>query len=825
MFAQVLLPLALQTDFTYRIPMNLEGLVQPGHRVIVPFGKKKFYTGIVTAILPSAPESTIDYKDIERVLDEKPIVRHPQLKFWNWMAEYYLCTPGEVFRAAIPAGLKIESETFIVANDDYEETLDQPLDEREKIFLSHIANADKRISLAHLAEIASASTCSRVVASLLDKGAVRIAENLVERYRPKKETYISIALPRGDSEALHRAFDDVNRSENQQRALLSLLDLTDFLHPQNPLREVTRQTLQEKANVSRAVVDALIHKGIFAIDVKRINRFQPTTSASLAPLPTLSEAQNEALRQIHTSMKEHEVTLLHGVTSSGKTEIYALLCDFVMKQGRQVLYLVPEIALTTQLTTRLQNWFGDNVIIYHSRFSDNERVDIWRRLLDSSKPCIVLGARSALFLPFASLGLVIVDEEHEPSFKQQDPAPRYNGRDAALMLARMHGAKSLLGSATPTVETYFKAQEGRFGLVTLSTRYADAPLPEVRLIDMAEAWKRKAVNNSISDDLKELVDTALADSRQAILFLNRRGYSPVARCSSCATVLKCPHCDVSLTWHKSLSRLVCHYCGTALEKPLVCPACQEPTITLSGSGTERIHEDVEQTFPGATISRMDLDTTRNKDAYQRIIDDFSKGNSSILVGTQMVTKGLDFAGVSVVGVINADAQIHQPDFRATERAFNMLSQVSGRAGRRPDSPRGIVAIQTWNPQHPVLQYIAANNYIGFYEHEIEERRAFIYPPFSRIILIHVRGANEDSVVAASETFAVSLRKLFGNRVFGPDVPSVARVKSLYIRTIMLKVEVNASMSRVKAILREALVSLLASQRFPGVSVIYDVDPM
>ncbi|MCF0218610.1 MAG: primosomal protein N' [Muribaculaceae bacterium] len=823
MFAQVLLPLPLQGEFTYHIPAALEGLVMPGHRVIVPFGRKKFYTGIVSSVVPTHPEGVSEFKDIDRILDDSPIVRHPQLKFWQWLSDYYLCTPGEVFRAALPAGLKIESESFVEVNEDYEESPEKPLTEREVMVLSHLSVAERKVSLDSLAEITGNAACAQIVASLLDKGAVRIAENLVERYRAKRETYVELTLPRGNNDELHRAFDAVQRSEQQQRALMALLDLSGFMKA-GPLKEVTRQALQDKANVSRAVVDALVHKKLFSLNIKKINRFTPEVCA-LSPLPKLSDAQARALKEIHASMAEHEVTLLHGVTSSGKTEIYASLADHVMKQGRQVLYLVPEIALTTQLTTRLRKWFGDRVIIYHSRFSDNERVDLWRRLLTGSEPCLVLGARSSIFLPFASLGLVIVDEEHETSYKQQDPAPRYNARDAALMLSRMHGAKSLLGSATPAIDTYFKAKDGRYGLVTLTTRYSDAPLPEIQIVSMQDAMNRRKVNGAFSETLKDMVNKAVADNSQAILFLNRRGYSPIARCQTCGNVIKCPYCDVAMTWHKSINRLVCHYCGTATELPLTCPACKEPTLTLAGRGTERIHEEIEETFPGVEVMRMDLDTTRNKDAYQRIIDDFSKGRPGILVGTQMVTKGLDFGNVSLVGVINADAQIFMPDFHASERAYNMISQVAGRAGRRSDGPQGKVVVQTWTPDHPVIKYAAAKDYEGFFAYELAERRAFNYPPFSRIINIHLRGREEDVVISAAEVFAATLRQLFGNRVFGPDLPSVARVKMQFIRTIMLKIEVQASMVRVKAILREAVVNLLARSRFPGISVIFDVDPM
>ena len=512
------------------------------------------------------------------------------------------------------------------------------------------------------------------------------------------------------------------------------------------------------------------------------------------------------------------------MTSSGKTEIYMHLIEDVMKRGRQVLYLVPEIALTTQLTRRLQRVFGDKVVIYHSKFTDNERVDIWRKVLSSREPMVVIGARSALFLPFADLGLVIVDEEHETSYKQQDPAPRYNGRDVATVLAGKHGAKTLLGSATPAIDTYYKALTGRYGLVTLSERYSGVALPEIRVIDTKAAMKAGKMKGPLAPDTVELVSRSVAEGGQAILFLNRRGYAPVATCKMCAWTPKCEHCDVTLTYHKYIDRLVCHYCGAVYPLPTLCPQCKEPAVEIYGYGTERMEDEVSQAFPDAEIMRMDLDTTRNKDGYERIITDFSQGKAQILVGTQMVTKGLDFERVRTVGIVNADAMINQPDFRASERAFNMMSQVAGRAGRR--GARGIVVIQTRDSSHPILPFVAAHDYRGFYESEILEREKYNYPPFTRLIYIYVKHRDRRTAEELAKTYAERLRQLFGTRIYGPEEPHVSRIQTLYIRKIMLKIELGASPKKVKQILR-AVYEEMHARRVDGIKsavIYYDVDP-
>lgn len=820
-YAEVLLPLPLTGFFTYKVPDMMAEAIRPGCRVVVPFGRTKFYTGIVAGLTPRRPEG-FETKEISQLLDSEPIVRHPQMKFWEWIADYYLCSPGEVFRAAVPAGLKLESETVVEVNPDFEEDPGDRLGERDLLVMNAVRRVPKKATLAAVARETGFRNTSAIVARLVERDALMVSENLVERYKTRKIEMVEMAIERGDSAALHAAFDSVKGAPKQEKALLTLIELSGFMRQGSDLCEVTRADLLDRSGVTSPIIIALENKGIVRRRKKEVSRFAQVSKATM-PMPELTDAQREARDAIIKSWGEKDITLLHGVTSSGKTEVYISLIDRMLRSGRQVLYLVPEIALTTQLTTRLQRVFGPKVIIYHSRFSDSERVELWRRLLTTHEPLVVLGARSALFMPFASLGLIIVDEEHESSFKQQDPAPRYNARDAAMVLAGMHGAKTLLGSATPAVDTYYKALTGRFGLVSLTERYGGSELPRVEIVDMAKARKKREVSGAFSLQLRRLINDAASADRQTILFLNRRGFAPMARCKMCGYVPKCENCDVSLTYHHGIDRLVCHYCGTPYDLPRVCPACREPGLEIIGYGTERIEEEIAASFPDIPVARLDRDTTRNKDDYERIIDEFSAGKDKMLVGTQMVTKGLDFGRVSVVGVINADATINQPDFRSAERAFNMLEQVAGRAGRRGDD--GVVAIQTYTPSHPLFGFLVSHDYVGFYNHEIEERRLYNYPPFTRIINIYLKHREQGRLHVLAGAYGRRLRELFGNRVFGPEEPHVARIKQMHIMRIMIKIETEASMKKVKHILRETYLEMDAARALNGAQVYYDVDPM
>lgn len=822
-FVEVILPLPLYVTFTYAVPAGMAGSLRQGSRVIVPFGRKKYYTGIVSHEVLKAPEG-LEIKEIYSVLDDGPVVRRPQLQLWEWIAEYYLCSVGDVMKAALPAGLKVESETFIEAAPDWEEPLDRRLTERETIVMQTLLHADKRMTVAEVESATGLRNVATTAMRLMERGAAMVSERLIERYRSRKVSYVRIRADRNNPESLHALFDAVKSAKKQEKALLALLDMSGFTRRGSDLKEVTMTDLLEKTALTRPIIKAMADKGLVEIYKKDINRFRYEGRPTGTP-PQLSEAQSRALDEIHRSWTDDRwITLLHGVTSSGKTEIYMHLIDYVLHSGRQALYLVPEIALTTQLTRRLQQVFGDSVVIYHSKFTDNERVDIWRRMLSDTRPCVVIGARSSLFLPFADLGLVIVDEEHESSYKQENPAPRYNARDTAMVLARMHGAKVLLGSATPSVETYSKALEGRYGLVTLTERYGQASLPDIEIIDTLNARRKGQMKGILSLRVADLVRQSTGAGQQAILFLNRRGYAPVAECKMCAYTPKCEHCDVTLTYHRYIDKMVCHYCGAAYAVPRVCPSCREPAVEIFGYGTERIEDEVTGAFPDVKISRMDLDTTRSKEGYENIIDEFSSGRSRILVGTQMVTKGLDFDGVSTVAVLNADTMLNMPDFRASERAFNMLAQVAGRAGRR--QVKGIVAMQTRQPGNPIFDFIKRHDYRAFYDYEIEERRRYLYPPFTRLIYVWLRHRDRRDLDEIAVAYVSRLRQLFGNRVFGPEEPAVNRVQSLYLRKVMLKIEVNASMKKVKQILRETYEELRNS-RLPaarGVIVSYDVDP-
>ena len=817
-FAETLLPLALPGTYTYRVPDGMR--LSIGMRVLVPFGRKKIFTAIVMSLHDREPKG-YDVKEILGTLDDKPIVRHPQLDFWHWIANYYLCTEGEVYKAAVPSGLKVESETTISVNPDFEESEPGQLTDHERVILDFTAQRG-RVQIAEIARATGFKTVERNVSHLLDMDALHVSERVIDNYRPKTEACVRLAIAREDEEKLHQFFDQLKRAPKQESLLLAYLDMSRWLQS-GDVKEVSKENLLKRAGVSGAVLHEAVKRGLFEIYKKEINRFSELGSVLEEP-PTLSEEQQRAYTEIHQSMRQHAITLLHGVTSSGKTSVYMHLINDALKLGKQVLYLVPEIALTTQLTRRLRRVFGDRLLIYHSKFSDNERVDIWKRLLESSEPCVVIGVRSSVFLPYSNLGLVIVDEEHDSSYKQQDPAPRYNGRNAALVLAQMHGAKTVLGSATPAIEVYHLALEGRYGLVKLMTRYGDIQMPEVKVIDTLDARKRREMNGLFSNELIANCRKALQNGEQVILFQNRRGYSPMVRCKECGWVPKCENCDVSLTYYKHSRCLVCHYCGYTIPLPDLCPACQLPGIEIIGYGTERIEDDIDAVFPGEKISRMDLDTTRSKNSYDRIIDEFSAHRTNILVGTQMVTKGLDFDAVSIVGILNADTMINFPDFRSHERAFDMLEQVSGRAGRA--HKQGQVIIQTSQPDHDVIKFVQSHDYEGFYEHELADRRQFNYPPFTKVINIYLKHREDATLGELAVRYSGLLRQVFGQRVLGPMAPFVSRVQNLYIRQITLKMETAASMTKVKKILRDLYEQMIASDaRMKAVRLYYDVDPV
>lgn len=824
-YAEVLLPLPLHSTFSYEVPFDLAKNITVGSRVVVPFGKKKYYTGIVKSF-SDIPPGNFEVKEIGLVLDNgKAIVKRPQLQFWDWIADYYLCSAGDVFKAAVPSGLKIESETFIEMSPDYEESPEKSLSQREALIVQALDHAAKRLSIADIEKMTGLKGVGASVGPLLQKGAVIISEKLVERYTPRRIRCVRLTCSHGDNDRIRDMFMAVKGAPKQEKALLALMELSGSNRKDSEPAEVTTETLRERAEVSNPIIHALAEKGIVEFYFKEINRFKydglPTTAA-----PRLSEAQAIALDNIHKSWIDHDVTLLHGVTSSGKTELYQHLIQFVLDNGRQVLFLVPEIALTTQLTTRIQKVFGDKVLVYHSKFSDNERVDIWRRLLAEKDPCVVIGVRSSIFLPFDNLGLVIVDEEHDSSYKQTDPAPRYNARDSAMVLARMHGAKVLLGSATPAVDTYYKAETGKYGLVSLSERFGNAQLPEIQLINTTRERQKGAMDGALSSTAKATIDKALNNGEQAIVFINRRGFSPVAVCSRCGYSPRCECCDVALTYHKAIDSLVCHYCGAKYPLQVTCPACKEPAVRTEGYGTERVEEEIAETWKEIPVARMDLDTTRCKEGHAGLIEEFSSGKARLLVGTQMVTKGLDFEAVGAVAVINADALVNTPDFRSSERAFNTISQVAGRAGRRSSGSKAVVCVQTRQTDSPVYKFVEAHDYLGFFNYEISQRKQYSYPPFTRLIHIYIKHRDSRLADEIARAYAQRLRTLFGNRVLGPEVPQVSRIQSLYIRKLMMKIEVEASMKKVREILRSVYIGFheCGLSGIKSAIVYYDVDP-
>ena len=778
MFIDVILPLPLDGVFTYSVPPELERQVAVGHRVLVPFGRNKTYVGIVAQVnSPSSfllpPSSKI--KSILQVLDPSPILLESQLNLWRWISDYYLSPIGEVYKAALPAGLKAE-----------------------------------------------------------------------DGYRPKTETYIRLTPKFRSERALHIALDMLQRAPSQQKAFIDFLDLAmiqgdgSFVtSPEDVTKEpspcITRDELLNEGH-TLATISALVKHGLIETYEQEVGRLNHGGEPHPEQVKPLSLPQQEAFNQIQFAFLKKPVTLLHGVTSSGKTEIYIHLIQQALDKKQQVLYLLPEIALTVQMMDRLQRVFGNRLGIYHSKYADAERVEIWQKQLSKNPYDVILGARSAVFLPFQRLGLIIVDEEHETSYKQQDPMPRYHARSAAIMLAKMRneecgmrnddysvGCKVLLGTATPCAETWHNAQTGKYGLVTLTERYKGIELPEIQVIDIKDLQHRKMMHGPFSTTLLLKVREALERSEQAILFQNRRGYAPMIECKQCGWVPHCQHCDVSLTFHRNLNQLTCHYCGYTYQVPTECPACGSHELQTRGYGTEKIEDEVRAIFPEARIARMDLDTTRTRQAYERIISDFSAGRTNILIGTQMISKGLDFDRVSVVGILNADTMLNYPDFRAYEHAFMMMSQVSGRAGRR--GRRGLVILQTKSPDIPVIHQVVDNDYAAFFRSLLAERREYRYPPFTRLVYIYLKHRSESLVDTASHEMGSRLRQWFGARVLGPDRPAVAKVKSLAIRKLLLKIEPGLDLSAVRKYLALAQQQMLQDKRYASLQIYFDVDPL
>ncbi len=816
-YVDVIVPLPLANTFTYSVPEEWSDQVRIGMRVVVPFGKKKMYTAIVCLVHTVMP-TIYEAKDIICLLDNAPILRRPQLKFWDWISSYYQAFLGDVYQSAVPAGLKLESETKVCINPEFE--AEAVLTEKEERVLM-VLSEGKPVTITELNKVTEMRDVMPTLNKLLAKGAVEISEELTDKFRIKTETFIKLTAEASQEDNLRKVFDELSRAKKQLEVLMKYIDLSKCLIPSKQ-KEISRKDLKEKAGASDAVINGLIDRGVFEIYLKEVGRLD-VSEIQTAEVYPLNEFQQTAFKEIEKQFVEKQVVLLHGVTSSGKTELYIHLINKALAEGKQVLYLVPEIALTTQLTTRLKRVFGRRLGVYHSKFSDAERVEIWNNVLNDKSYDVIIGVRSSIFMPFRQLGLIIVDEEHESSYKQYDPAPRYHARNAAIVLASMHGAKTLLGTATPAIETYYNAKNGKFGLVELNERYEEMAMPEIMVVDTKEAYRKKQMESHFTPLLLEKIAKALSNKEQIILFQNRRGYAPYIECKACAYVPKCKNCDVSLTVHKVFNTLTCHYCGYTEPIPNICPVCKTPNLNTKGFGTEKIEDEIKLIFPEARVSRMDLDTTRSKKSYEKIITDFEQQKVDILIGTQMVSKGLDFERVSLVGILNADNMLNFPDFRAHERAYQLMAQVSGRAGRK--NKRGTVILQTSLPEHPIIGQVIRNDYQAMFATQCDERKLFKYPPYFRIIQIVLRHRDPKIVNQAATKMATDLRAVFGSRVLGPNVPSVSRIQNLYIKHILLKFEVEASADKAKEILRQVTNQLLAESKFKSLWVNMDVDPM
>ncbi|MEO1049494.1 MAG: primosomal protein N' [Bacteroidota bacterium] len=820
-FVDVILPVPIPKLFTYRVPNELADLVQIGCRVVVQFGRKKILTGVIGEVHQNPPQ-VYEAKYLLDLLDEEPAVNHLQIKLFRWMADYYMCTIGEVLNVALPSGLKLSSESRVQLNPSFSpEDTDVPLSGKEQLLIESLQRQGT-LSYSEISRILGQKTIYSILKSLVIKEAIIIFEEVKEKFKPKKEKRLRLSPTYvGNESMLESLFEQLQKNPKQEDILLRYLqEVPVYQQPELNTEGVSKKLLTENG-LSPSSLKTLTNKGIleeFEVIISRFAEHEEGESQI-----TLNEEQHKAKEQILGHFKENKPVLLHGITGSGKTEIYIELIKEAIEGGNQVLYLLPEIALTTQIVNRLRQVFGSNMGVYHSKFSDNERVEVWKGILEGRFDFVV-GVRSSIFLPFDNLGLIIVDEEHETSYKQFEPAPRYNARDIALLLNKMHGAKILLGSATPSIESYFLAETGRYGLVELLSRFGGAVLPETKLADLLSESKRKTIKGEFSSMLLSALENVMNKGEQAIIFQNRRGYSPYVTCEDCGWVPKCPHCAVSLTYHQYKKELNCHYCG--YKEPIIntCEACGSHRIKSVGYGTEKLEENLELLLPNARIQRMDLDTTRRKKSYETIIEDFEVGNTDILVGTQMVSKGLDFDRVSLVGVLDTDRMMHFPDFRSFERTFQLITQVSGRAGRR--DKRGLVIIQTKDLDSPLLHDIITNNYQRFYRREISEREKYNYPPFHRLIKVIVKHKDQNVCDVSARKLANLLREQLGRtRVLGPEEPLVSRIRNQYLMELLIKLERDKiNLAKVKSIISDMILELSQEKEIKSTSYVVDVDP-
>ena len=820
LFADVILPVPIHKAFTYRIPFEMNDEVGIGLRVIVPFGKNKLQTAIVVNIHENVPKN-YQSKYVEAVLDQAPIITKKQLTFWKWVSQYYMAAIGEVMNAALPANFKLGSETNILLHPDFESGIDIP-DDRSQEIVEYLENKGS-CNLKELSEFLGMQTVQPIVKTLIEKRIIISKEEIKQRYAAKTAICYQLKAQFQNENNLNIIFEELENNARLSKQFDALMHIIKIAEKENGYFPIQKKTLLDDG-ISASALATLEKKGILSVERFQIDRIRLDQGKNLT-FKKLTEAQSKALRQVEDAMLKHKVTLLHGVTGSGKTELYVQLIQDQLDQGKQVLFLLPEIALTTQLIQRLSAYFGEKIGVYHSKFNQNERVEIWNKVLqdDAHEFRIILGARSSVFLPFQNLGLIIVDEEHEGSFKQYDPSPRYNGRDAAIVLGRMHEAKVLLGTATPSLETYTNAKQGKYGLVSLKERYKGLLMPEVLYADLKRARKLKNMNSHFSNFLLEEMDQVLKRGEQVILFQNRRGYTPVWSCEICNWTPRCNHCDVSLTYHKSANLLKCHYCGYATNPVGSCPSCGSNRLNMIGFGTEKIEDELGLIFKDRIIKRLDLDTTRSKNGYEKILNDFDKGLIDVLIGTQMVTKGLDFDNVFLVGILDADMLLNRPDFRAYERSYQLMSQVAGRAGRQ--GKQGKVIVQTGDPDHWVLQLVGQHDYAQFYNNEIIERKNYHYPPYYKLISFTLKHENIHTLDAASQYLGELLKNIFKERVLGPEYPIIQKIRNKLLKTIKLKIEKNAPDLKVKEKIREIVDTFYAESGYKKVQVVIDVDPL
>ncbi|WP_396600560.1 primosomal protein N' [Algibacter sp. R77976] len=812
-FIDVIIPIPLQKLFTYSITSAEAEFLKVGMRVAVPFGKSKIYTGIVYNIHTNGP-TAYEAKEIQQILDETPIVNEKQLQLWQWISSYYMCTLGDVMRAALPSAFILESETVISKNKV--EAFDESILKDDEFLVYEALHHQSSLKIHDVSNILDKKNVLPVIKRLIEKEAISVEEEVYEKYKPKLVRYVKLHANFSSENALQNLLEELSRAPKQRKVVMTL-----FMISARNKKPVKVKDLAEESAASTSIIKSLIDKGIleeYHIQTDRVEYSGEETEAS----KRLNAYQKTALDQINDTFKTHQVTLLHGVTSSGKTEVYVKLIEDVIKTGKQVLYLLPEIALTTQLVTRLQNYFGEQVAVFHSKYSVHERVEVWNNVLhNSAKAKIVLGARSSIFLPFSDLGLIIVDEEHEQSFKQFDPAPRYHARDTSVVLANLHKAKTLLGSATPSLESYFNAKQNKYGFVEITQRYNNVLMPDIELVDIKDKQKKKRMKGHFSDRLIEEIAETLKEEHQIILFQNRRGFSPIVECKTCGHSPQCPNCDVSLTYHQYRNQLRCHYCSYNAAMMQNCEACGSQDLDNKGFGTEQIEEEVKLLFPDYNVARMDLDTTRGKYGYEKIITALEQQEIDILVGTQMLTKGLDFRNVKLVGIMNADSMLNFPDFRAHERSFQLMQQVSGRAGRTEE--RGKVLIQTYNPYHNILQQVSTNNYIDMFNEQMNDRYNFKYPPIYKQIKITLKHKDYNRVETASIWFAKSLRQVFKEHVLGPESPPIARIRNQFHKNILVKIPKQQSLAKTKEAIIKINNSFLSIKDFRSVRVILNVD--